>query len=380
MVSIYIVISIVIVIILILIVLQKTKFKIEHFRTELDTDLVDNNSCLDYVTNVLGWDLDYDIDKHLPPSSADPSYISSERRKLINARKSVLEELTSVKSKVYSGVNMKYPNIQACILKTGHMLDYINNYQCQLSGNILSYELDAQDGKYGGRKIEPHTTQMQTFTSFMQSYTNLYAPDIEQNRNQIIPNDGCFVSTQQKNIFYDKITELAKMKIAEHEALLNKSDVANSKLTESVSKMTNTIQMFGISTNVPALNVTFLLQDVTTGLYVNFDGNNNGILDGTGTYLTFQRPSGIYDPNNKGAWALYSASGMSAGNSMRHAGFVVHMNGFTANNFDFSWVFQDNGAGQYTIYNYYGGGHYLDFNGKNVLISKNNQRKWTLHS
>jgi len=132
-----------------------------------------------------------------------------------------------------------------------------------------------------------------------------------------------------------------------------------------------------ISANIlPSLNTSFRLQDVTTGQYMNFDGNNNGILDGTGIYLTFQKPSGLYDPNNIGAWALASANGTT----VRHSGMVVHLNGFTQNNYDFAWVFQDAGSGQYTIYNYYGGGNYLDFNGQNVLISQNKQRKWVLHS
>ena len=129
----------------------------------------------------------------------------------------------------------------------------------------------------------------------------------------------------------------------------------------------------------PSVNITCRLQDVATGLYVNLNGNNNGILDSTGTYFTFQKPNNLYDPNNLGALALYSMNGPFAGNYLRHSGFVVHLNGFTANNYDFAWVFRPVGSGQYTIYNYYGGGQYLDFNGNNVLITTNNQRKWTLH-
>ena len=89
--------------------------------------------------------------------------------------------------------------------------------------------------------------------------------------------------------------------------------------------------------------------------------------------MILDQPIGIYDPQNRGAWNL-----CSDGKCMRHGGFVVHKDVFVPQNYDFAWVFQQAGSGQYTLFNYYGGGYYLDFDGTNVRITTNNQRKWTL--
>jgi hypothetical protein len=149
---------------------------------------------------------------------------------------------------------------------------------------------------------------------------------------------------------------------------------SSGRLTNGVSGIPNAGTSISMSQFVgkykkltPSDGVTCRLQDLTTGLYLDFDGNNNGVLNSTGTYLTFQRPAGLYDPNGYGAWALYSGSGTYAGNYMRHSGLIVHLNGFNQNNFDFSWIFQPVGSIHFTIYNYYGNGTYLDFNGTNVL-------------
>jgi hypothetical protein len=130
----------------------------------------------------------------------------------------------------------------------------------------------------------------------------------------------------------------------------------------------------------PILNKTFRLQDITSGLFVDFNEANNGVLSTTGTYLQFQRPSGIYDPNSLGSWALCAQSGALTGSCMRHAGYVVHLSGFVDNNFDFAWVFQQQSANSFLIYNYYDYGYYLDYNGTNVLISTSIVRRWAIHS
>jgi hypothetical protein len=120
--------------------------------------------------------------------------------------------------------------------------------------------------------------------------------------------------------------------------------------------------------------VIFKLKDVSTGLYVNLNGNNDGILDNNGIQFKLERPNKLYDPNRLGAFGI-----SYGGRWLRHAGLVVHLHNFNSGPvYDFAWVFQPTGSGQYRIYNYYGGGYYLDFNGRNVLISKNSNRRWTI--
>ena len=122
------------------------------------------------------------------------------------------------------------------------------------------------------------------------------------------------------------------------------------------------------------------LQDVATGKFLNLDGNNNGVLDGTGCYMTAERPGDIYNPRKLNAVALKVTSGSKAGTYLRHAGFVLHGNAYVPANYDFAWVNATNSATSAQLYNYYGGGTYLDYNGTNVLISNNSARRWAEHS
>lgn len=120
----------------------------------------------------------------------------------------------------------------------------------------------------------------------------------------------------------------------------------------------------------------YRLQDTITGRFVNFDNNNNGILDNTGSYFTGELFDNLYNPDKVYARALKITSGNRAGNYFRHAGFVTHGDAYVSNNYDFSWVFFGGVNGIFQLYNYYGGGTYLDYNGTSVLITTNPNRRW----
>ena len=82
------------------IVVKYTSNTIEQFQTDSMINIVDNN-CLDYIDKELYWDIEYDIDRHLPQPPVDPEYIKSEKAKLIEARKDILKDFDSVKYKIY---------------------------------------------------------------------------------------------------------------------------------------------------------------------------------------------------------------------------------------------------------------------------------------
>jgi len=121
---------------------------------------------------------------------------------------------------------------------------------------------------------------------------------------------------------------------------------------------------------------SFRLQDQTTGLYVNFDGSNNGILDSTGRRFVLVTKADIYNPSG---YTVFAIQDQTTSNYVRHAGLVIHLNPYAANNIDFSWRFDTfTGSAGYTIWNYYNA-YYLDYTGTDVRIFNTlPARKWVL--
>jgi len=124
----------------------------------------------------------------------------------------------------------------------------------------------------------------------------------------------------------------------------------------------------------------FLIQDTITGNYIGLSGSVtietaiNPI-----TFEVFNDPS-VYN-NNDGGVALKAVAGLNADNEfLRHRGFTVYSEGFQGGNFDFAWKFiPSGGPNEYTIYNWFGGGYYLDFDGTNTRITTNSPpRVWRL--
>jgi hypothetical protein len=125
----------------------------------------------------------------------------------------------------------------------------------------------------------------------------------------------------------------------------------------------------------PSPGTKFRLKDVTTQKYLNLDGSNNGILDDVGVTFVIASEPNVYDPESRGAVAVQIDGGPRF---LRHGGMIVHQDPFL-NHPDFIWVFIRASPDSYTVFNYFGGGTYLDYNGKNVLISSNAERRtWSL--
>ena len=125
----------------------------------------------------------------------------------------------------------------------------------------------------------------------------------------------------------------------------------------------------------------FLIQDTITGNYIGLSGSTTIETSVTNaiTFEAFNDPS-VYK-NNEGGIALKAVAGTNFNNGfLRHAGFTVYSDGFQGGNFDFAWRFiPSGGPNEYTIYNWFGGGYYLDFNGTNTRITTNSPpRVWRL--
>lgn len=98
------------------------------------------------------------------------------------------------------------------------------------------------------------------------------------------------------------------------------------------------------------------------------DANNNANISNTGSRMSFtiDVPSGIYSDANGPYVAIKD---VSSGMYLRHAGFVLTLYPFSQNSIDFAWKFvPDSTSGYYRVYNPYGGGYYIGYNGTNVLI------------
>ena len=236
----------ILIIILCGIVVKYTSNTIERFQTDLTINIVDNN-CLDYIDKELYWDIEYDIDRHLPQTPVDPEYIKSEKAKLIEARKDILKDFDSVKYKIYSNMNSKYTYARACSLSDNRISKNISkNDVCDLKGKNLSYSKNNIDNQYGKRKTDDVVVELKNFNDYIKSNTDINA-NIFGLKNDVVPNEGCFIDTYDKYIFFDKITKLAKMKIYEAENNLNLEEVNNMKTHEKNKNLNNSMQLYGIT-------------------------------------------------------------------------------------------------------------------------------------
>jgi hypothetical protein len=125
---------------------------------------------------------------------------------------------------------------------------------------------------------------------------------------------------------------------------------------------------------------TFRLQDQTTGLYLNINGSNNGVLDSTGRQFVLVTKADIYNPSG---FTVFAIQDQTTGNFVMHSSLVVHLNPYAAANLNYSWRFDTvAGAAGYTIWNYYPSSYYLDYTGTDVRIRPTTTtpipRKWVL--
>lgn len=217
----------------------------EHYKNELDPDLPENN-CYDFITKDLRWEIDYDLDKHLPTGLITPHYKNEERQKLLDARKTVLQKLDSVKAKSYSNINLDYMYTRACALKKHRMTSNLSaTDNCTFNGKILRYDLDPTHGKYGRRASNDAQVESKTFSNYVKS-PGLHINNEDDLRSQFTPNEGCFIDTYNKELFFDTITQMAKMSIFENEDKKNYLDSETNRLNERISKLNNTLQLYGI--------------------------------------------------------------------------------------------------------------------------------------
>lgn len=291
-------------IVIILIVAYKSSV-VEKFTTDLDID-TGESSCFDYVTKDLKWDIAHDLEKHLPTApTATPTFIEEQQRKLLDARKSVLEEMDAVRTKVYSGVNMDYPFTGSCVYQNDKMLNYAKDHNnCTFTGKELKNNLDPVDGSYGRRAQGDITVKMHSFDEFVQDG----APGANPNdlRGRFIPNDGCFLNTYDKDKFFDNITQMAKMKMFESENTANKELTERRRQQEVAAKLSNTLSLYGIDPNIPYdTNMYFTCRNLTTSKQDN-GGYQYNFLDRLPVGCGSEEILGGFKLNHQGNTSYYS--------------------------------------------------------------------------
>lgn len=251
-------------VVVMLMIAFRSRESIEPFLTDLD---ISNNeaSCFDYVTKELKWDIAHDLDKHLPTApTATPTSIEEQKRKLLDARKSVLEEIDAVKTKQFSGISIDYPFAGSCVYQNDKMLDYSKNHNnCTFTGKELKNDLDAIHGAYGRRAQGNVTVNMKTFDAYIRDA----APEADPNyfRGQFLPNEGCFLDTNDKDRFFDQVTQMAKMKMFEAENTANKEMAERKKQQEVSANLSSMLSLYGIESDIPFdTNMYFSCKTSTT--------------------------------------------------------------------------------------------------------------------
>jgi hypothetical protein len=110
-------------------------------------------------------------------------------------------------------------------------------------------------------------------------------------------------------------------------------------------------------TGVPITASTNLVFSHPDGRTWKVDSTNVRLNTGTTARLSVYNDPSVYN-NSQGAIALFNNNNSTQ--AVRHAGFTMYYNTFTANNFDWGWKFFASGTG-YIIYNYYGGGWFVGY-------------------
>lgn len=126
----------------------------------------------------------------------------------------------------------------------------------------------------------------------------------------------------------------------------------------------------------------FKIRDTVTGNYIGLNSSTTTIETSSTDAITFEafNDPTVYN-NNDGGIALKAVAGLNYDNEyLRHAGYVVYSNPFGSYNFDFAWKFIPTGdTNSFYIYNWFGGGYYLDFDGTYTRITTNSPpRVWNL--
>lgn len=295
-------------VILFIIVLLLVAYKsslVETFISDLDIDNGDS-SCYDYITKDLEWDISHDLEKHLPtPPTGTPAQIEEQEMKLLDARKSVLEEMDAVRTKSYSGINMDHPFTGSCVYQDHKMLSYAQNHNnCTFTGKELKNDLDPVDGVYGRRAQADLSVKMHTFDSYVQTS----APGLNTNqvRDRFMPNQGCFIDTYDKDAFFDNITQMAKLKIFESENATNKELAEKRKQQQIAAKLSNTLSLYGIDPNIPYdTNMYFTCRNDTTSRQDN-GGYQYNFLDRLPVGCRSDEILGGFKLNHQGNTSYYS--------------------------------------------------------------------------
>lgn len=122
--------------------------------------------------------------------------------------------------------------------------------------------------------------------------------------------------------------------------------------------------------------LSFQLQDVSTGRKVTYSSSTNAVAEDSSASVVDWKifnDSSVYN-NGQGAVGMCDSL---TNNYMRHSGMVIWESSFTANNYDFAWVFKRTGrTNVYNLFNYYGDNNYLNFNGTQLLISSDTPLQW----
>jgi hypothetical protein len=150
----------------------------------------------------------------------------------------------------------------------------------------------------------------------------------------------------------------------------------------SPASMTNLKQwlLYGISNLAAPFtnNLHFNLVDVASGNYVCYNGTNYNMGTAANAIVfSAYNNSAVYN-NSLGGVALQTYSGPNANSLyMRHASYICWSQAFASNNYDFAWLFNSTSTnGIFTIYNWYGGGWYLDIVNNYLQITNNTARQW----
>lgn len=108
-------------------------------------------------------------------------------------------------------------------------------------------------------------------------------------------------------------------------------------------------------------------------------GTNVRLNSGTQASLWLYNNANVFS-NADGAVGLLNSNDLAQ--SVRHAGFTMFYNTFSANNLDFGWKFFRSGTG-YNIYNYFSGGHWVGYDSASdtvLIVTPADARRvtWTI--
>ena len=192
----------------------------EHFESTVlyDPGEVTEN-CLKYVVADKGWKLDYGI----PAPTSEQE--QEARRKKIEQRTDVISQFQAIKSPAYSIWGQKFHYSDACMLRPESMMQFdADKGVCSIEGKVLA---DTTVNKYGRKDVLKKKVQLDTPETF-RSVTKL-------NEQQMEPNDGCILSTTEKEEFFRKVDEIAAIKTFEEDNKVNLLLEENNRVAEKVA-------------------------------------------------------------------------------------------------------------------------------------------------